>query len=65
MKIEVDKCCLTCVRSQFMIIAQKKKNNKIYTGFSSPGKCYERKEKSVSVYHFCKKYKMRDDIFSA
>ena len=65
MKIEVAECCATCTRSQFMIIGEKKKNGKIYTGFSNPGKCFERGEKSVSIYHYCEKYEKRDDIFSA
>ncbi len=65
MKIEVAECCLTCTRSQFMVIGEKKKNGKIYTGISLPGKCYEKGEKSVELYHICEKYDRRDDIFSA
>ncbi len=64
MKIEVVKCCLTCIRSHFEIIAQKK-NNKISTGFCSNGLCYNRKVKSIKIYYSCNKYKKRDDIFSA
>lgn len=65
MKIKIAECCLTCIKSQFMVIGEKKKNGKIYTGVSLPGKCFERGEKSISVYHICDKYKERDDIFSA
>ena len=48
-----------------MIIAQKKNNNQVYTGFSNPGKCFYRGKKSVLGYNVCEKYERRDDIFSA
>jgi len=64
MEIKVAECCLTCCSGEFEIIAQKK-NNKISTGFSSNGKCYNRGIKNVNLCHLCERYKKRDDIFSA
>ncbi len=65
MEIKVAECCMTCCRGEFEIIAQKK-NNKISTGFSSNGLCYNRRIiKNVKLYYLCKRYKKRDDIFSA
>ena len=64
MKIELAKCCATCIRYETVAIAQKKKD-KIYTGISSDGKCYDGKyPKSCSPHNVCKNHKFRDDIYS-
>ncbi len=56
MNVEIAKCCLTCVRFETIIIAQKKKDN-IYTGHATHGRCYN-KNKMVEIYNVCNKLEL-------
>jgi hypothetical protein len=63
--MEMAKCCATCKRGVFVVIAQKVKDT-IHTGISSHGKCYQKKyPQSCRPNDVCEKHIWRDDIFSA